>query len=184
MRSPVMTLRLPLRPHWTPAFGVALKPARRVEVLGEMAGRRRVWTLEQKVALVAEVEPCDNIAAFARERAVSTALLYTWRREMRYAVESAKSHRVASLCSCRWLTTHPVRYRAKALSRLRLAAPLCGSDRRHGPIWWSPSFKRYRHEASIVVDDRDRAWRMCDGGDAAGGFAQSRRADRRSTLSA
>lgn len=72
------------------SIGVALKPVRRVEVLSEMAGRRRVWTLEQKLALVAEMERCDNIAAFARERDVSTALLYTWRRELRYAVEASK----------------------------------------------------------------------------------------------
>lgn len=70
--------------------GVALKPVRRVEVLSGMAGRRRVWTLEQKLALVAEMERCDNVAAFARERDVSTALLYTWRRELRYAVEASK----------------------------------------------------------------------------------------------
>ena len=55
--------------------GVALKPVRRVEVLSGMAGRRRIWTLEQKLALVAEMERCDNVAAFARERDVSTALL-------------------------------------------------------------------------------------------------------------
>lgn len=70
--------------------GVALKPVRRVELLSGMAGRRRVWTLEQKLALVAEMERCENIAAFARERDVSTALLYTWRRELRYAVEASK----------------------------------------------------------------------------------------------
>lgn len=55
-----------------------------------MAGRRRVWTLEQKLALVAEMERCENIAAFARERDISTALLYTWRRELRYAIEASK----------------------------------------------------------------------------------------------
>lgn len=70
--------------------GLALKPVRRVELLSGMAGRRRIWTLEQKLALVAEMECCDNIAAFARERDVSTALLYTWRRELRYAVEASK----------------------------------------------------------------------------------------------
>lgn len=70
--------------------GVALKPVRRVELLTGMAGRRRVWTLEQKLALVSEMEHCDNIAAFSRERDVSTALLYTWRRELRYAVEASK----------------------------------------------------------------------------------------------
>jgi len=55
-----------------------------------MAGRRRVWTLEQKLALVSEMERCDNVAAFAREREISTALLYTWRTELRYAIEAAK----------------------------------------------------------------------------------------------
>lgn len=70
--------------------GVALKPFQRIEVLSGMAGRRRVWSVEQKLALVAEMERCENIAAFAREREISTALLYTWRRELRYAVEAAK----------------------------------------------------------------------------------------------
>lgn len=70
--------------------GLGLKPVRRVELLSGMAGRRRVWTLEQKLALISEMERCDNIAAFARERDISTALLYTWRRELRYAVEASK----------------------------------------------------------------------------------------------
>ena len=73
--------------------GVGLRPVRRVELLSGMAGRRRVWTLEQKLALVSEMERCDNIAAFARERDISTALLYTWRRELRYAVASKISPR-------------------------------------------------------------------------------------------
>lgn len=71
-------------------IGVPLKPVRRIEVLAGMPGRRRVWTLEQKLALVSEMERSDNIAAFAREREISTALLYTWRRELRYAMEAAK----------------------------------------------------------------------------------------------
>lgn len=71
-------------------IGVPLKPTGRVEVLGRLSGRRRVWTVEQKLELVAEMERCDNVAAFAREREISTALLYTWRRELRYAMEAAK----------------------------------------------------------------------------------------------
>ncbi|WP_125955253.1 transposase [Novosphingobium sp. MD-1] len=71
-------------------IGVPLKPGGRVEVLGRLSGRRRVWTLEQKLELVAEMERSDNVAAFAREREISTALLYTWRRELRYAMEAAK----------------------------------------------------------------------------------------------
>jgi transposase len=68
----------------------ALRPARRVEVLTEMAGRRRIWTLEEKLALVAEMERCGNIAALSRERGVSTSLLYTWRRELRYAAHASQ----------------------------------------------------------------------------------------------
>ncbi len=71
-------------------IGVPLKPGGRVEVLGRLLGRRRVWTLEQKLELVAGMERCDNVAAFAREQEISTALLYTWRRELRYAMEAAK----------------------------------------------------------------------------------------------
>ena len=65
--------------------GVAREPVCRPELLGAMAGRRRIWTLEQKLAIVAELEHCDNIAAFARRHDIRTSLLYTWRRELRYA---------------------------------------------------------------------------------------------------
>ncbi len=65
--------------------GVAREPVCRPELLGALAGRRRTWTLEQKLAIVAELEHCDNIAAFARRHDIRTSLLYTWRRELRYA---------------------------------------------------------------------------------------------------
>ncbi|NOW44974.1 transposase [Novosphingobium sp. SG751A] len=68
----------------------AVRPVQRVEVLTKMAGRRRIWTLEEKLALVAEMERCGNIAALSRERDVSTSLLYTWRRELRYAVQASQ----------------------------------------------------------------------------------------------
>ena len=68
--------------------GVGREPARRAEVLRDMAGRRRSWTLEQKLALVSQMERCGNIAAFARQHDVRTSLLYTWRRELRYALEA------------------------------------------------------------------------------------------------
>ena len=71
-------------------IGVPLKPVRRIEVPAGMPGRRRVWTLEQKLALVSEMERSDKFAAFAREREISTALLYKWCRELRYAMEAAK----------------------------------------------------------------------------------------------
>jgi transposase len=65
--------------------GVARKPIGRPEVLRGMSGRRRMWTLEQKLAIVAEMERCGNIAAFSRQHDIRTSLLYTWRREFRYA---------------------------------------------------------------------------------------------------
>lgn len=71
--------------------GVGLEPVRRFEVLSGMAGRRRVWTLDQKLAIVAEMERCGNIAAFARQHDIRTSLLYTWRRELRYAVAARQT---------------------------------------------------------------------------------------------
>ena len=71
--------------------GVGLEPVRRFEVLSSMAGRRRIWTLEQKLAILAEMGRCDNIAAFARRHDIRTSLLYTWRRELRYAVEAGQA---------------------------------------------------------------------------------------------
>jgi len=73
--------------------GVGLEPVRRTEVLRSMAGRRRTWTLEQKLAMVAQMERCGNIAAFAREHDIRPSLLYTWRRELRYAAEASRSAR-------------------------------------------------------------------------------------------
>lgn len=70
--------------------GVGLEPMGRAEVLRAMAGRRRTWTLEQKLAIVAQMERCGNIAAFAREHDICTSLLYTWRRELRYALEATR----------------------------------------------------------------------------------------------
>jgi len=71
--------------------GVSPEPARRVELLSGMAGRRRSWTLEQKLAIVTASERCDNMAALARRHDIRTSQLYTWRRELRYAVEAARS---------------------------------------------------------------------------------------------
>jgi transposase len=45
-------------------IGVPLKPVRQIEVLAGMPGRRRVWTLEQKLALVSEIGRSDNICGF------------------------------------------------------------------------------------------------------------------------
>jgi transposase len=71
--------------------GVGLEPVRRPEVLRSMAGRRRIWTLEQKLAIVGEMARCGNIAEFARQHDIRTSLLYTWRRELRYALEAGRA---------------------------------------------------------------------------------------------
>ena len=55
--------------------GVGLKPAGRAEVLRGMAGRRRIWTVEQKLAMVMQMERCGNVAAFAREHDIRSSLL-------------------------------------------------------------------------------------------------------------
>ena len=57
-------------------------------MLQAVAGLRRTWTLEQKLGMVAQMENCDNIAAFAREHDIRTLLLYNCRRELRYALEA------------------------------------------------------------------------------------------------
>lgn len=71
--------------------GVAREPVCRAELLGGMAGRRRAWTLEQKLSVVAQMESCGNIAAFARRHDIRTSLLYTWRREFRYALAARQA---------------------------------------------------------------------------------------------
>jgi len=43
--------------------GAALKPVRRLEVLNGMAGRRRIWTLEKKLALVPEMAAACGIVS-------------------------------------------------------------------------------------------------------------------------
>ncbi|WP_407073393.1 transposase [Sphingomonas sp. LaA6.9] len=55
-----------------------------------MAGRRRSWSLEQKPAIVAEAQHCDNLTALARRHDIRTSQLYTWRRELRYALEAQR----------------------------------------------------------------------------------------------
>ena len=66
------------------------EPVRRLEVFSNMAGRRRAWSLEQKLAIVAEAEHCDNLSALARRHDIRTSQLYTWRRELRYACQAQK----------------------------------------------------------------------------------------------
>jgi transposase len=39
-----------------------------------VAGRRRIWTLEQKLAMYAQMGRCGNVAAFAREYDILSSL--------------------------------------------------------------------------------------------------------------
>lgn len=71
--------------------GVGPEPVRRFEVLSGMAGRRRSWSLEEKLAIVAEAQHCDNMTELARRHDIRTSQLYTWRRELRYALEAQRS---------------------------------------------------------------------------------------------
>lgn len=94
--------------------GAALKPVRRQEVLNGLTGRRQIWTLEEKLALVAEIERCENIATLSRDRDVNTSLLYTWRRELRYAVQASQ------LPTCKEPMFVPVAENAGRFARERL----------------------------------------------------------------
>jgi transposase len=71
--------------------GVGREPPRRLELLSGAAGRRRSWSFEQKLAIVAEAEGCDNLTALARRHDIRTSQLYTWRRELRYAMEASRA---------------------------------------------------------------------------------------------
>jgi transposase len=67
--------------------GASLEPVRRFEVFtGE--GRRRKWSLADKLALVAEMAATDNISELARRHGLRPSQLFTWRRELRYAAEA------------------------------------------------------------------------------------------------
>lgn len=54
-------------------------------------GRRRYWSLEEKLSLVAQMTTVDNISALARRHALRPSQLFTWRRELRYATEATAS---------------------------------------------------------------------------------------------
>jgi transposase len=79
-----------LRTELDTRTGVGREPIRRLEVFSGMIGRRRSWTLEQKLAIVAEAQHCDNLTALARRHDIRTSQLYTWRRELRYALEAQR----------------------------------------------------------------------------------------------
>jgi transposase len=64
---------------------VARSEVRRLEVLGQMTGRRRFWSVDQKLAILAAADQSENTAALARRYDIRNSLIYTWRRELRYA---------------------------------------------------------------------------------------------------
>jgi transposase len=62
----------------------------RVEVLGRE--RRRVWSVEDKLRILAEAEAHGvGLAAVARRHDLCPQQLYTWRRLFRQAAEAARS---------------------------------------------------------------------------------------------
>ena len=68
--------------------GASPEPVRRFEVFtGE--GRRRRWSLEEKLAIVDEMGAVDNVSDLARRHGLRASQLFTWRRELRYAAEAA-----------------------------------------------------------------------------------------------
>lgn len=70
--------------------GASPETVQRYEVFtGE--GRRRHWSLEEKLSLVAQMATVDNISALARRHALRPSQLFTWRRELRYAAEATAS---------------------------------------------------------------------------------------------
>ena len=66
----------------------SLEPIRRFEVLTGV-GHRRSFTVEDKLALVAQMADCGNICKLARRHDLRPSQLFTWRRELRYAAEAA-----------------------------------------------------------------------------------------------
>ncbi len=70
--------------------GVSSEPFRRFEVFTG-AGRRRSFTVEEKLGYVAQMADCGNICELARRHDLRPSQLFTWRRELRYAAEAARS---------------------------------------------------------------------------------------------
>jgi transposase len=52
-------------------------------------GRRRSFSTEEKLSLVARMAVCDNISELARRHDLRPSQLFTWRRELRYAAEAS-----------------------------------------------------------------------------------------------
>jgi transposase len=74
--------------------GASSKPFQRFEVYTG-AGRRRSFTTEEKLALVARMAGCENISELARRHQLRPSQLFTWRRELRYAAVAASPRSLA-----------------------------------------------------------------------------------------
>lgn len=68
--------------------GVSSKRFQRFEVYTG-AGRRRSFSTEEKLVLVAQMAGCENISELARRHQLRPSQLFTWRRELRYAAAAA-----------------------------------------------------------------------------------------------
>jgi transposase len=71
---------------------------RRIEVFTG-TGRRRLWSAEDKAAIVAESHAGESVSAVARRHGLSSQQLFTWRREARKASESVEAAFVPALLS-------------------------------------------------------------------------------------
>ncbi|MBX9883310.1 MAG: transposase [Sphingomonas sp.] len=67
----------------------SLEPIRRFEVVTGV-GRRRSFSVEEKLALVAQMADCGNICELARRHDLRPSQLFTWRRELRYAASAVQ----------------------------------------------------------------------------------------------
>jgi len=97
---------------------------RRIEVFTG-AGRRRVWSAEDKAAIVAESYAGESVSAVARRHGLSSQQLFTWRRDARRASESVEAAFVPALLSPltdRCKTAKPRRERR--ISKLQTAIEL------------------------------------------------------------
>lgn len=72
--------------------GASPEPIRRFEVLTGV-GRRRSFSVDEKLTLVAQMEGCANISELARRHDLRPSQLFTWRRELRYAAAAAQGAR-------------------------------------------------------------------------------------------
>ena len=70
--------------------GTNPEPIRRFEILTGV-GRRRSFAVEEKLALVTQMDGCANISELARRHDLRPSQLFTWRRELRYAAEAVQA---------------------------------------------------------------------------------------------